>query len=281
MKSLFHFMAFLLCWSLAAAQAAGGGRGPLRIEQAESPQGVRFIAVNDGPAPVTVFFRLNGSNIQADKELPLATAIPPRASREIVRISPRSRLSGFNFNYSYSSAIGDAFLSPDEDFRYRLPFRKGLRTQIAQEPGGALTTHGDHIRYAIDFSLPEGTLVTAARAGTVIEVEDGFTVGRLDPSLAERANRVILVHSDNTLGYYLHLAPKRVLVRPGQRIGIGEALAYSGNTGYSGGPHLHFDVRRAVVVPGGKVVQKTVPVTFYDAAGKKITIREGAWVEAD
>lgn len=282
MRSRFRFMAYLLCCPLAAAQAFGGGEYPLRIEQAKSPQGIRFIAVNDGQAPVTLFFGLDGSNIQADKELPLAVTIAPHTSREIVQISPRRRPGRFNFHFEHSTAIGDAFTPPDKDCRYRLPFKKGVRTQIVQEPGGTLTTHNSgHIRNAIDFGLPEGTLVTAARAGTVVEVKDGFTVGRLDPSLAGQANRVVVVHADNTVGYYLHLAPKRVLVHPGQRIGAGEALAYSGNTGYSGGPHLHFDVRRAAIEPGGAATQKSVPVDFYDAAGKKITIREGAWVEAD
>jgi murein DD-endopeptidase MepM/ murein hydrolase activator NlpD len=275
-------MIFLLFRPLAAAQASGSDDYPFRIEEARSPQGIRFIAINDGPAPMTVFFKLDGSNIQANKKLPLATAIAPRTSQEIVRVSPRKRSERFSFQYEHSAIIGDAFTPPDEAYRYRLPFEKGVRTQIVQEPGGTLTTHNsDRLRNAVDFGLPEGTLVTAARAGTVIEVKDGFTVGRLDPALAGRANRVIIVHSDNTIGHYLHLAPKRVLVRPGQRVGVGEAIAHSGNTGYSGGPHLHFDVRRAAVGPGGAVAQKSLPVNFHDAAGRKITIKKGAWVEAD
>ncbi|MDR2093789.1 MAG: M23 family metallopeptidase [Azoarcus sp.] len=282
MKNLFRFTLLLLCWPLAAALASGGEDYPFRIDEAQSPQGIRFIAVNNGPAPMTVFFKLDGNNIQADRKLPLAIAIAPRTSREIARVSPRKRSGRFSFQYEHSAMMGDAFTPPDEAYRYRLPFGKGVRTQIVQAPGGTLTTHdSDHLRNAVDFGLPEGTLVTAARAGTVVEVKDGFTVGRLDPALAGRANRVIVVHSDNTLGHYLHLAPKRVLVRPGQRVDVGEALAYSGNTGYSGGPHLHFDVRRAAVEPGGMVTQKSVPLNFHDAAGRKITIREGVWVEAD
>jgi murein DD-endopeptidase MepM/ murein hydrolase activator NlpD len=282
MRNLFRFTVFLLCCPLAAARASDGGDYPFRIEEAKFPQGIRLIAVNDGPAPMTVFFKLDGDNIQADKVLPLATAIAPRTSKEIVRISPRKRLGRFSFQYDHSAVVGDAFTPPDEAHRYRLPFKKGVRTRVVQAPGGALTTHDNaHTRNAVDFGLSEGTLVTAARAGTVIDVKDGFTVGRLDPAFAGQANRVIVVHSDNTTGHYLHLAPRRVLVRPGQRVDAGEALAYSGNTGYSGGPHLHFDVRRAAIEPGGMVVQKSVPVNFHDAAGKKITIEEGAWVEAD
>ncbi|MDR1662484.1 MAG: hypothetical protein LBR95_08710, partial [Azoarcus sp.] len=75
MKSFLCFTAFLLCCPLAAAQAHSDSGYPVRVEQVKFPQGIRFIAFNDGPAIVTVSFQLEGKNILSDKELPLATAI--------------------------------------------------------------------------------------------------------------------------------------------------------------------------------------------------------------
>ncbi|MGH9319669.1 MAG: M23 family metallopeptidase, partial [Vicinamibacteria bacterium] len=42
---------------------------------------------------------------------------------------------------------------------------------------------------------------------------------------------------------YAHNA--RLLVERGQRVGRGEAVAYSGNSGRSTAPHLHYEIRKA------------------------------------
>jgi murein DD-endopeptidase MepM/ murein hydrolase activator NlpD len=56
-------------------------------------------------------------------------------------------------------------------------------------------------------------------------------------------NFVRVLHDDGTMGVYLHLKQGSVSVE-GQRVMVGSALALSGNTGNSSGPHLHFVVQR-------------------------------------
>ena len=283
MKEILSLLACLLFCPLSAAQALDADDYPLRIEQGKSPHGaIRFSAVNDGAATVSVSFRLAGENLQPDREIPPAHIVAPHSRLEIVRVAPRKRLGRFRFRYEHSAIAGDVLMSPDQDYPYRLPFRKGVRARIGQAPGGSPITHtAPHNRHAVDFGVPQGTLVTAARAGTVIEVKDGFTEGRPDPALGDRANRVVVIHSDRSVGYYLHLAPQRIRVRPGQEVRAGDALAHSGNTGYSSGPHLHFDVRRAVIGPDGAATHQSVPINFRDAAGRRIALEQGGWIEAD
>ena len=48
------------------------------------------------------------------------------------------------------------------------------------------------------------------------------------------------------MGVYLHLMRGSVVVAEGQQVLVGQALAKSGNTGNSTGPHLHFVVQRNV-----------------------------------
>jgi murein DD-endopeptidase MepM/ murein hydrolase activator NlpD len=82
----------------------------------------------------------------------------------------------------------------------------------------------------VDWAMPTGTPVRAWRDGTVKVAQSMFGYGRL----------VILEHAGDYLTYYAHLS--RFNVRVGQAVSAGEVIAYSGNTGNSTGPHLHFEV---------------------------------------
>ncbi|MDR0717255.1 MAG: M23 family metallopeptidase [Azoarcus sp.] len=283
-KVLLLLLALLSCpRALAQPASADAGEYPFRVEQSQSRKGIQITAVNDGPAVVTVFIKVSGDNFQSDKILPLAAVVEPKSSQPLALLSPLKRWEPIRFRYSHFHNIGDAFTPPDKDHPYRLPFAKGVQAQVSQAPDGVPVTHTEtYNRHAIDFAMPTGTAIAAARAGVVIAVKDEFTEGRPDPALADKANFVAIMHSDHTIAHYVHLAPRKALVRPGQKVRAGEVIAHSGNTGYSYGPHLHFDVRRAAVRPGGEVVQESVPVDFRrPGTNKKITIKEGARVAAD
>ena len=133
-------------------------------------------------------------------------------------------------------------------------------------------THTDpSSRYAIDFVMPIGTGVFAARGGVVIEVASDFFEAGLDPNVnGPRANMVRVLHDDGTMSLYAHLNWNSIRVVPGQRVARGEYLADSGNTGFTTGPHLHFVVQRN---SGGAIV--SVPVEFAGAAGESVTVRRG------
>ena len=54
-------------------------------------------------------------------------------------------------------------------------------------------------------------------------------------------NYIILKHSDNLKTFYGHL--NSVKVKKGMNLRKGEVIGYMGSTGYSTGPHLHFEIR--------------------------------------
>ncbi|MCL7715729.1 M23 family metallopeptidase [Stenotrophomonas mori] len=116
--------------------------------------------------------------------------------------------------------------------RYRLAF-DAVPVRVSQGIGGQHSHNDAQNRYAIDFPLPEGTPILAARAGTVMQVAGSRDDGTL----------VRILHGDGSMALYAHLLPGTPEVRPGQRVQAGQRLALSGNSGRSSGPHLHFAVQ--------------------------------------
>jgi len=88
--------------------------------------------------------------------------------------------------------------------------------------------------HGIDVALPVGTPLTAPADGVVVKKGNGPSGGIT----------LILKHEDNRHTVYYHLQKPSHLLK-GTRVERGELIAYSGNTGASTGPHLHFEVRRS------------------------------------
>jgi murein DD-endopeptidase MepM/ murein hydrolase activator NlpD len=83
-----------------------------------------------------------------------------------------------------------------------------------------------------DLAVPEGTPVYAANAGMVILCRWNGGYG----------NNVLIQHDDGVVSVYGHAS--RLMCREGSAVAAGDLIALSGNTGYSTGPHLHFELRR-------------------------------------
>jgi murein DD-endopeptidase MepM/ murein hydrolase activator NlpD len=213
----------------------------------------------------------------------LQAVIAPNSTHVIGRFSAKENLNPCQVELTYTHSVGNASAVPDKHYKYHLPFKTGTIVRVTQEPNGILTTHKDALnRYAVDFGVPQGTPVLAARAGTVIEIRDSFSEGRADPKLTEKTNLVSIIHSDDTFAQYAHLAPHSVLVRPGESVKTGQMIARSGSTGYAGGPHLHFDLRRARIEANGTVRQESIPFDFFrQNSGKKITLRQQMRITVD
>src|SRR5262245_55306134 len=130
-------------------------------------------------------------------------------------------------------------------FVYELPFQPGRRFRVCQGYGGTYSHTGDD-HFSLDFDMPEGTPVCAARAGLAYHVVDHFLAGGTHPSFKAKGNAVYLLHADDTIAAYIHLAFRGARVRAGEFVGAGAVIGRSGNTGWSGRPHLHFHVADAI-----------------------------------
>lgn len=166
--------------------------------------------------------------------------------------------------------LGSDSTVPDREFRYAVPFGGNEPRELVQAFGGD-DTHLEGMHYSLDFAMPEGTPVLAARGGTVVHVQDGFTEGGADPDLLERANIVVVAHVDGTMASYGHLAPG-VHVATGETVEVGDCLGRSGATGFADRPHLHFHVGKRLLGDPGR----TVPIVMQDARGRILELKTGS-----
>lgn len=225
----------------------------------------RVLARNNGPAPVAAKISIALSDGAAsDRKWPATVTVPAGQTLPVGNVYASVVGRGFRYNLSTTWLLGDIRASHTPGVAYRLPFADGHLFTISQAAGGPITTHTlPENAYAVDIAMPEGTLVVAARAGKVIKVESNYTQSGKVPELLDKANEVVILHEDGTMGRYAHLGPGRQLVQPGQQVKDGDAIGYSGSTGFSSGPHLHLAVTRLVESPDGNLGEESLPIIFY------------------
>ena len=87
----------------------------------------------------------------------------------------------------------------------------------------------------IDWGIPLRTPIYATLPGSVVRVAaDNSGYG----------NHIRISHDNNLLSLYGHMDERNyALVKVGDTVTAGQHIGYSGNTGRSTGPHLHFEVR--------------------------------------
>jgi murein DD-endopeptidase MepM/ murein hydrolase activator NlpD len=145
---------------------------------------------------------------------------------------------------------------------YSFPYSSGKSYRIVQGYGSRFS-HTGLEEFAIDFDMPVGTPVHAARSGVVARVEDSHSKGCWEDGCGRYANFIVVLHSDGTTGEYYHLNKNGSLVEVGDSVSQGQMIGYSGNTGHTTMPHLHFAVYRAV--DWGDT--QSIPVRFRSADG--------------
>jgi len=130
-------------------------------------------------------------------------------------------------------------LAPSRPGQPRVGLR--LRAGLAWPARGSLTSGFGLRRHplfgiarmhqGVDIAAPWGTPVWAAAAGTVVYAGWFGGYGKL----------VVVDHGGGVATLYGHLSS--IAVSPGDRVAAGDVLGRVGSTGYSTGPHLHFEIR--------------------------------------
>jgi murein DD-endopeptidase MepM/ murein hydrolase activator NlpD len=131
-------------------------------------------------------------------------------------------------------------VKPDNSYVYHLPFANGSKFLLIQAYNSKMS-HKNEL--SLDFKMKKGSKICAAREGVVTATKEDSDVGGLKDEYYNKGNHIIIEHSDGSIAMYWHLQKDGVLVNIGDTIAKGQLIGYSGNTGYTAFPHLHFQVQ--------------------------------------
>lgn len=184
-------------------------------------------------------------NVRSVPALPRNLVLRALAEQPVAELQVLNPAQDARAAVACDAMVGDPRAHPAKGRSYALPFPAGTRYTLDQGFDGRFSHDTADSRYALDFGVPEGTAVLAARDGVVMQVEDKFRGSGADAArFGDRANYVRIVHDDGSMAVYAHLAPDSMLRRAGDRVVVGQLVGKSGNTGFSTGPHLHFSIQR-------------------------------------
>lgn len=227
-----------------------------------------FLVENSELSEVTMTFDFSTVNLKSDVTFPYTATFKPGETAAFT-LMPVSTNAQWDYSYTNYYKLGSSVAVPD-DYVYSLPYEPGTTHRITQGYNGKFSHQGSN-KYAIDWQMPQGTPVCAARGGLVVKVKDDSDLGGGNIKFDPFNNYVLIRHDDGTLGHYCHLKKGGVKVHPGQIVKTGDVIALSGSTGFSSGPHLHFCV---FMTKDGKQ-RISIPTKFRVANGEAITLVEG------
>lgn len=242
----------------------------VRISADRVGEATEFQIENLQTAPITVTLELTLLNLASSVALPYTETIPPRGKVRALQVEVIDRSKESAWEYTYHATWGKLGVEHDDHGTYLLPYPPGESYPVSQGFHGKHSHTGGDC-FSIDFKMPEGTAVHAARGGVVAGVKDDSARGGPEKRYEWDANYILIEHSDGTFGHYVHLQKGGSRVRAGQVVQAGDWIGLSGNTGFSTGPHLHFAVFKAL---SGRQ-RETFPVRFRIAPLLAVVLAEG------
>jgi murein DD-endopeptidase MepM/ murein hydrolase activator NlpD len=233
------------------------------LERTGDKQKPEYFVINKYQGPVEIEVVLNQTkNIYSNPKLPNRFIVQPGQSDTLFQIAAIDKLTSWRYALEYSYTIGSPLAIHDDHAIYSLPFAKGSQYPVSQAFGGKFSHTDRQNQYAVDIVMPVDTPIYAARTGIVMEVNNDYYNSGTKKAYKSRANSIRILHDDGSMAIYAHLALEKAQVYPGLKVAVGQLLGYSGNTGFSTGPHLHFVVQ---LNKGMKLV--SVPFEFMGTDG--------------
>ena len=197
-------------------------------------------------------------DIQAGDRLEILFSVPEGQEPVVHALTYTSAKAGRTFHAWLWKAPGARFPHYFDDSGVEVARRLVHSPVEGYEQITALLGDGRHHR-GVDFKTPVGTAVHAPWSGVV---------RRVDWRRRLNGNCVDVHFGNGADAFFLHLSKTAKGLHPGQRVSAGQVIAYTGDTGHSFAPHLHYQLMH-----GRRVLN---PLTFQKTFRAKVPARARA-----
>ncbi|MBN2470683.1 MAG: peptidoglycan DD-metalloendopeptidase family protein [Anaerolineae bacterium] len=184
------------------------------------PYQAQELAILPGVPPIGAYIPLQTGRTLGQLQTPQAQVMPPLPTVPALDPAPDSGILA-----TPTPALSDLGGPAAEPYAGEGCAPRGMPT------GGVLTQYFHAWHSGVDYGIPVGTPVLATHSAQVI-FAGWSTVGY---------GNLVILQNGSFITYYAHLSSFNVV--EGQAVGAGSVLAWSGNTGNSTGPHIHYEVR--------------------------------------
>ncbi len=271
MKNIFVLLSIIVLTLPTFAQDSNEPFEVYNVRNEEDGSAVVY-ATNKYPCDESVLIEFNTlKNMEADVDLPFRGVIPAGVKAyKLFTLTIKDPYKESGLGYVTKFCHGDVFKGEhDNKYVYTIPYQDGEQYPIGQAYGGKFSHYMKGKTHAIDFTMDEGTPICAAREGVVIFVKDDSNKNGKTIKFQNYGNYITIYHEDGSMANYFHIKKSGSKVKIGDKVNAGEIIALSGNTGWSSGPHLHFQVFSF----NEDMEMKSIPTKFRQADGKAIILK--------
>jgi len=235
----------------------------IKVYYEKTDNGYNIYADNNEFCPSSIKIKFSVTNLNINGGNNNIYIVNPKQKKQLLtslKVSIKGR--AYKLSYKYWTNYGNHNDNEyDESYEYNLPFKTSSRFKLYQGYNGSFSHRNQN---ALDFTMPVGTEINAIRGGIVIRVIDKNNKNCEKEECKKYNNFIIIYHKDGTFAEYTHIKKNGSKVKIGEQISKGQLIGYSGNVGWSTGPHLHL-----VVFKQKLKKRETIKTKFLTENGKK------------
>lgn len=226
------FICFLLLFLCLSSKSQ-----TLQIFAEKKNLGGVLYAKNSELYPYSIVLSLDLKNMTFSEGAKTVFVIPAKSEKFKIGEVTAEPNKAYRYSYQVKFTMGDVTSKPDLNYVYDLPFRKGNAYKLGQGYNGTLSHKNEN---SLDFTMPVGSEIVAARAGVVVQVVESNTQSCMQEECKKYNNYITIMHDDGSFASYVHIKYNGALCKVGDVVKKGDKIALSGDVGYASGAHLHF-----------------------------------------